>query len=204
MSATTPTPDPKLRLRWLAVAVFAGGLAASGWQIIRDGTPNLRHPAVLSTAWVSFALWAGAVGVMIPAQREEWRASGTRFRVARSTWILGAVMFLVHFLVAFHLAHHWQHSNAFEHVSATAGFGPGIFVSYFFTALWLADAAWWWLSPVGYAARSRWLGWLTHTFIAFITFNGTVVYVTGWIRWMAASVFVVLLVVVVLNRRKLL
>lgn len=191
-TVTRPATDPKLALRWLAVAVFVGGLFVAGWQITRDPTPNVRHPSVISTAWVSFALWAGAVGLMIPAKAAEWRPGATRYRVARWAWVLGAVMFLVHFLVAYHFAHRWMHNNAYLHVSDTAGFGPGIFVSYLFTALWLADAAWWWLAPVGYASRPRWLGWTVHTFMAFITFNGTVVYVHGWIRWMAAGVFIAL------------
>ena len=191
-SATTPAADPKLRLRWLAVAVFAFGLVLAGWQVWKDGTPEVRHPAVLSTAWVSFALWAGAVGLMVPATVGEWRANGTRFRVAQWAWALGAAMFLVHFLVAFHFAHRWQHGNAFAHVEKTAGFGPGIFVSYLFTLVWLADAAWWVLWPGRYSRRSPAVGWVLHGFLAFITFNGTVVYVHGWIRWVAAGVFVAL------------
>lgn len=191
-SGTNPATDAKLLLRWLAVAVFAAGLVLTAGQIARDHTPNIRHPAILSSAWVSFALWAGAVGLMIQAKEGEWRAGATRFRVARWSWALGAVMFAIHFLVAFHFAHRWQHANAVRHVSETAGFGPGIFVSYLFTLFWAADAVWWVLSPTGYAMRSRWVGWAVHVFMAFITFNGTVVYVSGWIRWMAAAVFLAL------------
>lgn len=199
VSATDPVTDTKLHLRWLAVVVFAVGVLLAGWQIARDQTPAIRHPAILSTAWVSFALWAGAVGLMIQAKEGEWRAGATRFSVAQWSWVLGAVMFVIHFLVAFHFAHRWQHVNAVQHVSETAGFGPGIFVSHFFTLLWVADAAWWVLAPVGYAGRRRWIGWMVHGFMAFITFNGTVVYVTGWIRWMAVAVFVALGVALVLR-----
>jgi hypothetical protein len=191
-TARTPVADPKLHLRWFAVAVFLGGLILAGWQIWHDRNPDVRHPAILTTAWVSFGLWAGAVGLMIPAKPTEWHGRATRFRVAGWSWALGAAMFLVHFLVAYHFAHHWQHANAFRHVTETAGFGPGIYVSYLFTAVWLADAIWWSLWPARYAVRPRWVGWGVQGFIAFITFNGTVVYVPGWIRWMAAGVFVVL------------
>lgn len=191
-SATTPAADPKLRLRWLAAGVFVFGLVLAGWQIWRDRTPDVRHPAILSTAWVSFALWAGAVGLMIPATVSEWQARATRFRVARWSWALGVSMFLIHFVVAFHFAHRWRHANAFDHVTRTSGFGPGIYVSYLFTLVWLADAAWWVLWPAGYAGRPKWAGWTVHGLMAFITFNGTVVYVPGWIRWMAAGVFAAL------------
>lgn len=197
-----PPTDPKLLLRWLAVAVFAAGLVMAVWQIQRDPTPDVRHPAILNTAWVSFALWAGAVGLMIPATAAEWHVGGTRFRLARWSWVLGAAMFVVHFVVAFQFAHRWQHANAFEHVTKTAGFGPGIFVSYLFTAVWAADAGWWLLGPASYVNRPRWLGWTLHLFMAFITFNGTVVYVSGWIRWMAAGVFVVLGVAWAWQRRR--
>jgi hypothetical protein len=191
-TASTPPTDAKLRLRWLAVGVFVGGLLLAAGQIAADGRPDVRHPATLSTAWVSFALWAGAAGLMIPATAGEWRPGATRFRLAKLSWALGAAMFVVHVLVAFHFAHRWHHDNAFTHVADTAGFGPGIFVSYFFTLLWAADAVWWVVSPARYAARSQWVGWTGHGFMAFVTFNGTVVYVSGWIRWVAAGVFVAL------------
>ena len=196
---TAPTTDPKLRLRWLAVMVFFGGFFLAYVQITTDQRPSVRHPAILSTAWVSFALWAGAVGLMIPASVAEWRAGATRFRVARWSWVLGAAMFVVHFLMAFHFAHRWRHENAFQHVTETAGFGPGIFVSYLFTLLWAADAIWWVVLPARYAVRPRWVGWAVHGFMAFITFNGTVVYVNGWIRWMAAGVFAALGVALVVR-----
>jgi hypothetical protein len=191
-TVTLAPTDPKLLLRWLAVAVFAGGLTAAGWQIARDQTPGLRHPAILSTAWVSFALWAGAVAVMLETRAGEWRPDRTRFRVAAWVWVLGAAMFVVHLAVAFHFAHRWSHANAFRHVQESAGWGPGVFVSYLFSAVWVADAVWLVVSPANYAARPRWVGWAVHGFLAFVTFNGTVVYVAGWIRWMALAVFVAL------------
>lgn len=191
-TALPSSPDPKLRLRWLAVAVFVGGVVVAGWQISRDQSPGLRHPATLSTAWASFALWAGAVGLMLQAKAGEWRPGGTRFAVAAWSWVLAAAMFVLHLGVAFQFAHRWSHTNAFRHVQETAGFGPGIFVSYLFTLVWVADVLWLLLAPAGYAARPRWVGSAVHGFLAFVTFNGTVVYVSGWIRWMALAVFVAL------------
>lgn len=188
---TTPSvaSDPKLRLRWVAASVFVGGSLMAGWQIVDDLSPGLRHPATLSTAWVSFALWAGAVAVMIPSKGADWRPGATRFRVAAFGWALAAAMFVVHVAVAFHFAHRWQHANAYNHVRESAGFGPGVYVSYLFTALWAADAVWMATKPKSYSTRPPWLGWAVHTFIVFVTFNGTVVYVHGWIRWMAVGVF---------------
>ena len=187
-----PATDPKLHLRWLAVVVFALGLALAGWQVWRDRTPGLRHPATLSTAWVSFALWAGAVGLMIPAKPHEWTPIATRFRVAGWTWVLGLLMFVVHLGVAFHFGHGWSHDHALRHVQETAGWGPGLFVSYTFAVVWAADVVWLILSPASYATRRPWVGWAVHGFLAFVTFNGTVVYVPNAMRWVAAGVFAVL------------
>jgi hypothetical protein len=78
------------------------------------------------------------------------------------------------------------------HVEAVSGFGPGLFVSYAFTLLWLADALWWWIDRPRYDARPVWLDWAVHGFMAFMVFNGTVVYETGFIRWAGCLLFAVL------------
>ena len=188
---TTPT-DPKLMLRWVAVAAFAVGLALTGWNVYRDRTPGLRHPAILNTAWVSFALWAGAVSLMIPAKPHEWTVGAARFRVAAWAWLLALLMFVVHLGVAFHFAHGWSHEHALRHVQDTAGWGSGLYVSYTFAFVWAADAVWLIVSSASYAVRPRWLGWAVHGFLAFVTFNGSVVYVHNPMRWIAAGVFLVL------------
>lgn len=182
----------QLRWRWLAVLAFAIGLVWAGRQAWADPEPAIRHPAIITTAYVSFALWAGAVGLMLQAKPEEWTPTAVRFRVTQWTWALAATMFLVHVAVAFHFAHRWRHANAIHHVEATAGFGPGLFVSYLFTLLWAADAGWLVVAPASYAARPRWLGWAVHGFMAFITFNGTAVFGHGLMRWVSGGVFVVL------------
>ena len=74
-------------------------------------------------------------------------------------------------------------------MESTAGFGPGIFVSYLFTLLWMADVAYWWLAPAGYETRAVWKEVALHGFFAFIMVNGTVVYEPGWIRWAGVAAF---------------
>jgi hypothetical protein len=192
MHAPPATADPRLHWRWLAVAVFAFGVAWAGWLGWNDPTPRLRHPAILNTAWVSFALWAGAVGLMLQAKPGEWTPAAARFRVTQWAWGLAAGMFVIHFLVAFHFAHRWRHANAYEHVENTSRFGPGLFVSYFFTLLWSADAAWMVLGPASYTRRPRWLGWAVHGFLTFITVNGTAVFGHNPMRWVSVGVFAVL------------
>ncbi len=192
MRPAAAEPDARLQWRWLAVAVFALGLGWAGWTAWTDPTPKLRHPATLNTAWVSFALWAGAVGLMLQAKPGEWAPAAARFRVTQWAWGLAAGMFVIHFVVAFHFAHRWQHANAFQHVQDTSGFGPGIFVSYTFTVLWAADAAWMVVGPTSYTRRPRWLGWAVHGFLTFITINGTAVFGHHPMRWVSVGVFAVL------------
>ena len=184
--------DARIGWRWLAVAAFALGLGWAGWHAWRHPEPNLRHPATVITAYVSFALWAGAVGLMLQAKAGEWAPAAARFRVTRWVWTLACGMYLIHVAVAFHFAHRWQHANAFRHVQDTSGFGPGIFVSYFFTLLWAADAGWLLARPASYATRPKWLGVLVHGFMTFITLNATAVFGHGLMRYVSGGVFAIL------------
>jgi hypothetical protein len=89
-------------------------------------------------------------------------------------------------------AHHWSHAHAVQHTQERSGFGEGIYVSHFFSLVWTLDVLWWWLAPAGYARRSPWLDRPLHAFMAFIIFNGTVVFESGLIRWAGAGMFAVL------------
>ena len=101
----------------------------------------------------------------------------------------GCLTFLVHVAFAFDHYHGWSHAAAVQHVEDVSGFGPGLFVSYFFTLLWVVDAAWWGLASHSYDRRPAWLDRTIHAFMAFIVFNGTVIYETGFIRWAGAALF---------------
>src|SRR6185503_10143401 len=59
-------------------------------------------------------------------------------------------------------------------------FGGGIYFSYLFLALWVADVAWRWLSP---ASRPLWLDGPLHAYMFFIAFNGAIVFEGGISRW---------------------
>ncbi len=108
----------------------------------------------------------------------DWAIETPRGWAARWCWTWGLVCFLVHLAMAFHYFHHWSHAHAFERTREVSGVGEGIYVSYLFTWLWGADVAYWWLSPGGYAARSRWIDRTLQAFMLFIVINGTIVFET--------------------------
>lgn len=189
------TNAPKNPKPWIA---FAGGVGLLGiaWGLTEarmNPTPNLRHPAILDTAYFAFALWAGAVLMQLQSSVAEWQARDSAFRVARAAWVSGLAVYLVHVGLAFHLAHAWSHARAFEHVEATSGFGAGIFVSYAFTLAWSIDGMVWLLAPELYAHRPKWVALALHGIMAFIAFNATVVFAQSPLRWVAAAVFALLL-----------
>ena len=199
---TAPAADPSRRWVAFAVALFLLGVAWAAVDIALDPTPTVpkrRHRAILDSAYFAFALWVGAVVLMLRAPAAEWVGPTGAVRVARWCWGLGAVTFVLHVAVAFHFAHRWSHANGIRHVEETSGFGPGLFVSYFFTLLWAADAGWWVLEPASYATRAKWLGTAIHGFMAFIVLNGTVVFGHPPMREVSAGVFVVLAVVLALR-----
>jgi len=192
---TAPVADPSRRWVAFAVALFLLSVAWTAVDIALDQMPKLRHRAILDSAYFAFALWVGAVVLLLRAPATEWTGPTGAVRVARWCWGLGAVMFLIHVAVAFHYAHRWSHANGIRHVEETSGFGPGLFVSYFFTLLWAADAGWWVLKPTSYANRPKWLGTAIHGFMAFIVLNGTVVFGHTPMREVSGGVFAVLAVV---------
>ena len=119
---------------------------------------------------------------------------------SRIWWTAGAVLTLLHSIAAFGLVYGWSHDTArrltAQQTAALTGidFGGGIYVNYLFLLVWLADAAWWWTFPQGYARRSRWLSAIVRAFIFFVVVNGAVIFADGIARLVGGlSVSVVLL-----------
>lgn len=135
------------------------------------------------TAWLMVAAWAIAMA---------YRIRRGRSVQTRGWWTVAAGLFVIHVITAFWQAHAWSHAKAYDHVEETSGFGPGIFVSYLFTLVWLLDVLYWWLARQRYERRSTGSDGLLHGFMAFIMFNGTVVYEDGPIRWVGLVVFIFL------------
>ncbi|HZL89382.1 MAG TPA: hypothetical protein VFB96_13535 [Pirellulaceae bacterium] len=116
-------------------------------------------------------------------------------RTSRWLYTVGCGLFLAHVACAFHFYHHWSHREAFHDTAQQTkemlgiAFGEGIYFSYFFTLLWVADVAWLWLAP---QRRWPWLTAATQLYLAFIALNGAVVFEAGVTRWVGIPVALLL------------
>lgn len=147
---------------------------------------------ILASAWVAMGAWF--LGVSRLLSRPAGSTIPPRVRVL---WALGCCLLMLHVAIAFGLAHGWSHAAAFEHTRELGGFGEGIYVNYFFVALWTCDAIWLLASPERYRRRPRWLTLAVHGFMAFIVFNAMVVFGT----WVGRSLFIVFAMAWIVRRR---
>jgi hypothetical protein len=142
-------------------------------------------------------------GTLRWGRNEQW------FRWSRGIWTIGCAFFLCHVACAFGFYHHWSHAEAFDSTARQTGdmlgvqFGEGIYFSYIFTLLWVGDVAWQWLAPARYQRRSAWAAGLL-AYMAFIAFNGAVIFEGGLTRWVGIPVTVALIVgtIIVLLRKR--
>jgi hypothetical protein len=171
---------------WL---VLLDGIFFAPWW---SGTADPGDELIRNTVRLSLLYYAAAALLMMWLRPDEWDATSVRDKVARDAWSLAWLAYVVHVLFAMKFAHHWSHAHAVQHTEERSGFGAGIYVSHFFSLVWTLDVLWWWLRPSGYARRSPWVDRVLHAFMAFIVFNGTVVFECGWIRWAGVVMFVVL------------
>ncbi|HEX6323628.1 MAG TPA: hypothetical protein VFZ36_07880 [Vicinamibacterales bacterium] len=136
------------------------------------------------TIWLAVAAWAVS---------EVLRAGGPPGRAARAAFTAGALLLAVHTAAAFQLHHGWSHAEAFSHTALRTeqmtgvASGSGLYLNYAFIALWLADAAWWWLRPDAYLHRARLADALVFAFFVFMMVNGAVVFAAGPMRLFGAA-----------------
>jgi len=89
---------------------------------------------------------------------------------------------LAHILLAFHFIHDWNHHLALSAIARKTyeqtglDTGIGLYINYLFASLWLVDAAFWWLFPVQFQRRPRWLDFTIHFTFLFMFINATVVF----------------------------
>jgi hypothetical protein len=157
-----------------------------------------------SAIWTALVLYAISVTTLMVRGREAGQ------RIARLTWTLGLLAYLVHLACAFEFYHHRSHAAAVKHTAERTyevvgvAWGEGIWGSHFFTALWIVDGLWWWLLPEAYRRRSLVVQGLVHGFFAFMIFNATVVFgsTPARITGVVGTVLLSAVALVMLTRRQ--
>lgn len=148
------------------------------------------HPAVVASIWLCIAAWAYVMA---------GRCRGRELPAALPVWIAGWLAYIVHALTAFATHYHWSHEIALAETARQTreltGFdsGTGLWWNYLFGLVWAAEAIRWLAtgtsSPTG---RWKWPHFAMMGFLAFMVFNGTVVFGDGAARWGGIAVFLML------------
>jgi hypothetical protein len=156
------------------------------------------------TAWtirLALVAYVGTVALGFPATGAN-AVQAVRYRIARWIWLAGGLLVAAHVGAALHYYHGWSHPRALADTAQQTkdmlgwAFGEGIYFSYLFALVWLGDALWWCLWPSGFAARPRLVHAAIQAYLAFIAFNGAIVFESGVTRWIGLSVVPVLALVV--------
>lgn len=127
-------------------------------------------------------------------------------RLHRITWAAGCAAYLLHVAFAFQYYHHWSHAEAYASTARQTrevvglDWGGGLYFNYLFTTLWVADVILRWTGfqrsggPPHPGGTAHVLRCAVHGFLGFIVFNATVVFATGFSRWLgfAGSIVLVL------------
>lgn len=119
---------------------------------------------------------------------------GGKFATLRWIWTAGCLLFLAHVACAFHFTHHWSHTHAWQHTADETqrlmgiSYGDGIYFSYFFLLLWVADVVALWVCN----SRPVWIILPIYLFIFFIALNGAIVFEDGPTRPVGAVVVLIL------------
>jgi hypothetical protein len=126
-----------------------------------------------ATVWIALVLYTAAEIARVRLRDHRWALNR-----ARSVSAAGAVLMIVHALLAFAVRYNWDHELAVEETSrqAAAVYGfewrGNIFVSYAFLAVWIADL-WCWRTPPSRPSHVTWIG---RAFFLVMIVNGAVVF----------------------------
>jgi hypothetical protein len=154
---------------------------------------------ILTAATIWIAIIAYGTGSAIFALSENRPRCHS---LARLVWTVACLALLAHIASAFHFFHQWSHDAAYRDTARQTeemfGFnsGVGIYFNYALLTLWILDVCWWWIKGLEAYRRRPWLlvaAW--HTFLIFMFFNATVVFGSGFVRWLGLCVCLALLVV---------
>lgn len=108
-------------------------------------------------------------------------------RYTLQIWTIGAVIFLLHVLAAFHFEHHWSHAGAYRHTAEQTAVaigwksGFGLYLNYATLFWWITDALLCWVPFNQFESTGRRYRIAFHTYFGFMVFNATVVFgPRGW------------------------
>jgi hypothetical protein len=144
------------------------------------GTILTRWTIRLALACLTVYFGGRLLGIA-PAGAERNRRGGKKFALLRWIWTAGCVLFIAHVACAFHFTHEWSHARAWEHTARETerlmgfSFGNGIYFSYLFLIVWVADVVSLWVCD----SRPWWFILPTYLFIFFIALNGAIVFEDG-------------------------
>ena len=137
----------------------------------------------LITIRIALSCYAIVVGLLLAGFR------GQRYRnLLRPLWTAACFAFVCHVISAFHFTHRWNHQDAIQKTAKQTqellgwAFGEGLYFSYMFLFLWVADVFCWWRNPDHYESRPAWLSFAVHGYLFFIAFNGAVIFESGVTR----------------------
>jgi hypothetical protein len=144
----------------------------------------LGHLLTIWTIRLALACYvAYLAGLLVNGWPERWPGIG------RWIWTIGCAFFVAHVVAAFQFEHHWSNRAAVAETARQTrdllgvAFGEGIYFSYLFLMVWVADVVYWWLrGHAAYWGRRGWLGGLVHGYLGFIAFNGAIVFEGGIVR----------------------
>ena len=131
---------------------------------------------------------------------------GSALELAKSFWLIGSLLSLLHALATMAFYHQFQHALAYQdtaHQTEQAigvAVGFGIWLNYLFVLVWILDALWMNGFTTNYFARHRAFNWLSYGFLGFIALNGAIVFESGPVRWV--GVFAILVLVVIWKTAK--
>ena len=171
-----------------------------------DGRLHPIRPARATRGRVKELLAGALLAALVPpaaalAQAPDSAAADTARRSSLAAYLL-------HVLAAFHFEHGWSHRHAAlvtsrrteEMVGVSSE--AGLWLNYLFTAIFAADVVWWWANPAGYTRRPRWLAGTVHGFLAFMFFNGTVVFGNGLARALGIALTLALVLALIAAARR--
>jgi hypothetical protein len=180
-----PTPERSLTVAVLGLWSLLMLLAVGSPALLASVNPG--DDRVRYTVRVTLLFYGLAAALLLSADQTD-----QSLRLTRWLWTLSLAAYLVHVALAFHYYHNWSNADAYARTERITGFGFGIYISHLFGLLWTLDVAWWWLAPVSHARRWPWLSRLLHAFLAFIIFNGAVIFAEGVVRWASLLMFLAL------------